>query len=748
MRVWIGISAPAGGKSYDVDIRLDSEAGDQLATRSMRRLDEAPWVAPAEPAETGELADLAEVQRAARHVTEGWPHPAVVTTVGRHLFESLLGTAAWEAIEEAASSRGVRVLELALSWPLEERALHRPPWEAMHDGEYFLGAHPRLTVAVTRIVRARAGADPTPPPTVPAPARVLFVIGAGAGDPQIRVGKEVLGLIRSAEKGVAGIDPLILDEARIETLEVACARFKPHIVHFVTHGRLSAEREGQLQLQGERPDEVDWVGAGQIMNALEAAGEELPTVAVLTGCKSAASGRHVDPLAAELVRRGIPAALGMVGRISDPVCRLFARKFGAALSAGEPLVKALTDGRRAGLHKQQAAAGNDPAWALPSIYLADNVSADYSLVDVDSPSPVVARVKKYKLQLEPVFCGRVELTSEFDRLLVKSDDLNALVAYTEQPDEPLGKTRLLHEFAARALRRGHLVVMIDDRGNDISRLPRYYAQLAIDMLQRIIDVRRHFGLDAPQSSSLVKVLEWASQQRFHLDLSGADTFSLRRGRYGAFIEQCWRNHGEIDGESVSGSLKEALAEDLTQLARDAREAHPENFDADKRVVAILGAIGDWGEVTELLCESLIDTYGLGTEQDPVPVFATCAMANAPVVLGRARNEASGSTSISYQRLDRLKGEEEVLAYQAVLLHPLQEKVGLRDPLPAYVPNPNYEGEYQWESELKKALEGVPGNFGYPGLNLRLTAPLLAAMQLLVEADDEDVIANYLESPAP
>lgn len=737
LRFWIEISAAPeqGGLGFAVAIRRGSTEGEVVSQGSMIALGRLPWVAAAEG---DAVASTDELERAAGLVTQGKKSSDKVRLLGRHLFECLLGAAAWERIKREAEEAGAREVELAIALPPSDGRLHGLPWEAMHDGEGFLAVDVDLTVAITRVVKTEHTVGAPAPREVKAPARVLFVIGTETRDPRIRVGMDVLGLLRGAERGPTGIDPQILQAASIESLEQACASFRPHIVHFVGHGRLKAG-EGQLELRGEKPEEADWVGADTLLTALAAGDGPLPAMVLITGCHSAAGGEHLDPLAAHMVRRGIPVALGMAGRISDRVCRLFARRFGIAVSQGEPLVRALTAGRRAGLQRQVAAAADDPAWALPSIYLDDRVPIDRPLVDVENPSPVVSRVRGYDLKLEPVFCGRLELVELLDCLLDRENELDNLVAYTEgPPDLKLGRIRILREFMWRALRRGHLVVRIEDIGEDASRLPRSYAKLAIDMLAAILEARERFDLDVTAPGPLVS--ELARWTGLSLDLTNADSAGIRRGRLGAFVAGCLDKEEEIDGTEVRGSLKEVLAEELKQLADDARATHPESFGPEHRVVAVLGGIGKWGEATTLLCQSLLGVHGLGTEDEPVPVLAACAINDAPEPLMRGLERAGSSTSIQYVHLGRLAGEEEIFAYQTVLLHPSRKSVRDRKPLPPYVPNYEKDNGTVWEKALKEIVQGVPGNFGEP---LVVAAPLLADLEILVKADEDDLMAGYL-----
>ena len=88
---------------------------------------------------------------------------------------------------------------------------------------------------------------------------------------------------------------------------------------------------------------------------------------------------------------------------SDPVCRLFSNRFGAALTEGEPLVRALTDGRRAALW-QPSYNGAGPEtrgdWALPAVFLAQSVPQNYVLVELEGSDTLLKRIDAFGLQHE------------------------------------------------------------------------------------------------------------------------------------------------------------------------------------------------------------------------------------------------------------------------------------------------------------------------------------------------------------
>lgn len=691
MRVFVLVSPPADGV-HQVEVRLGEKDGELLGDRRMETLS---------------------------------PPDGNLEERGRYLFDRLLGEELWQAILTRARGLPATTVELALSWDAAQSDLQVPSWEAMHDGEDFLGAHSEISVAVTRIV-ADAPEEPEPTPA-PAPARVLFVIGADLNDPDIRPGAEVIGLLRDAERGDGAINARILNEATLAALADECRRFQPHIVHFVSHGSL-VEGKGEIELQAGEGDESGWVDGAKLLRAMNTGpepGPGLPSLVVLTGCETAAAGEHMDSLAAELVKGGIPSVIGMAGRISDTVCRLFSRKFSVALNEGVPLVEAMTHGRRAGLQRQEEPAAEDDAWALPSIYLAPSVPADHAPVDVERFAAIFARQRNYGLLEDPVFCGRAALIGQFDRLLDAGDPLEVLVAYAEG-SEPLGKTRLLHEFAGRALRGGHVVVMIDDRGRDMTKLPRSPIELATKLTREIVATRARFELDFPRNSRLLRLLANIAGEELDFDSEPESEWPLLVQE---FLGRC---SGELDGDA----LRAALAGDLRQLIEDARASADLSVGSHSRAVVVLGGLGCWDTATEMLWNDLLRPQGLGEDGEHVPVLATCSFTDpAEEFMRQMRQATNGLRWVRHEKLEPFCEGEDTLASQWVLLHPrtIHEHSNR-------VYAPNAAKEPVWEGIYRETFRGLPGMFEDD--RFYLLAHALEQTKDFIGADDDRVLKEY------
>src|SRR5207247_1326733 len=54
-----------------------------------------------------------------------------LVTFGRYLFDTLLGHALWERLNELA---GAQPIELSLRWASDDAPMQRLPWEMMHNG--------------------------------------------------------------------------------------------------------------------------------------------------------------------------------------------------------------------------------------------------------------------------------------------------------------------------------------------------------------------------------------------------------------------------------------------------------------------------------------------------------------------------------------------------------------------------------------------------------------------------------------
>ncbi len=110
---------------------------------------------------------------------------------------------------------GEQLIELALSWALNDSNPLRLHWEMMYDGAQFLAAgrvlpsNKGLDIAVTRVVAQSTGSCSR---KISAAPRVLFVIGTSLTDSSILPGAEIMSLLRAPEIEER-ISPMVLENA-------------------------------------------------------------------------------------------------------------------------------------------------------------------------------------------------------------------------------------------------------------------------------------------------------------------------------------------------------------------------------------------------------------------------------------------------------------------------------------------------------------------------------------------------------
>jgi hypothetical protein len=122
---------------------------------------------------------------------------------------------------------------------------------------------------------------------------------------------------------------------------------KPHIFHFIGHGRLKDESRqdtGQVALEDSMGGE-DWVSAD---NFSELFNRHRPGLVVLQSCETGAlsTSKALVGLASQVVQKDIPAVAAMQFEISNASAKRFALEFYRRLANNEPVDKAAQEGRR------------------------------------------------------------------------------------------------------------------------------------------------------------------------------------------------------------------------------------------------------------------------------------------------------------------------------------------------------------------------------------------------------------------
>ncbi len=303
------------------------------------------------------------LRSAARTVTRGTASrlEAPVRQLGEELCDAVLHGEARVLFDESLRQARRDRVPFRLLLRIRGATLARLPWEFLFDRQ--LGDYLALNVPVVRCLEVMQPLAPVP---VTLPLRILGVISR----PHDR---EALDVAAEQEALSAALAPLGADRVRLDWLPGQrwedlwrAARTGPwHVLHFIGHGGFDADRgEGFLELADDtgaaRP-----VYASDLGRLLQDNGSL--RVVVLNACETArtAGSDSLSSPAASLIRRGFPALVAMQYEISDPAALVFAQAMYAAIAAGEPLDRAVTDARTT----VQMSQPGTLEWGTPVLYL-------------------------------------------------------------------------------------------------------------------------------------------------------------------------------------------------------------------------------------------------------------------------------------------------------------------------------------------------------------------------------------------
>jgi hypothetical protein len=353
---------------------------------------------------------------------------------------------------------------------------------------------------------------------------------------------------------------------------------------------------------------------------------------VLAACSTASPGSVGDtaPLAAELVRRGVPIVAAMAGDVSERACRLYTRRLLTALQNGEPLAEASAHGRRAALLDAELT-DDRLDWALPALFVAESVPAGFRAVDPEPTERLLNAAGVLGLRVKPIFIERPGVLDPIDRLFTQP--LRVVVYGNERSIAGLGGTRLLREAAFRLLCAGHVPLLLGPYAP--SKEPADLPAIVEELFQRAVLTGQALGL---RSEHVIALFD-----------------PLRGYRIGA---------EDLEAVAVRARLAVAIA-GLARLVADL--AGP--FGEHTRVVVLADELHHWPGAEALL--DLVERGGLGIDP-PVPLVATASLADESSVKG-FREEHQNRFDHWFPALSTLAPAEARLGFEWVLLHPFLDK---------------------------------------------------------------------------
>lgn len=253
---------------------------------------------------------------------------------------------------------------------IDDEHIAQIPWELAKFNDEYLSLRPR-----TPLVRYISADDPPQALKVNGALRILGITSDLAELPTLNVTREQRELEQAVQPLVDAkrIELQWLPRADKQLLQEKIRQWQPHIVHYIGHGNYDEEqREGYLYFS-ETSDQISQVSASELAIQLR---DSNVRFVLLNACSS---GRASGGLAEMLVRRGIPAALGIQTNVSDDVAIAFSRHFYRALSDYWPVDAALVEGRKAIMNRVGL---DQPDWAQPILYMRSPDGQLFSTNDI------------------------------------------------------------------------------------------------------------------------------------------------------------------------------------------------------------------------------------------------------------------------------------------------------------------------------------------------------------------------------
>ena len=268
--------------------------------------------------------------------------------------------------EQEASGRGAG-LRIRIHVDAEAPELAELPWEFLYDerADRFL-----CLSKFSSIVRFLDINAAPPPQRVEGRLRALVVIASPADYPELRVEDEWTR-VRTALEGLGTrLDVELLQPATLDALEQALQRGRYHLIHFVGHSGFDpGTGEGVVVLQGPGGKGYHLL-SGERLGILAQDHRSLRLV-VLNSCEGTrASERDAFAGVAQgLIRRGLPAVLGMQFEITDNAAIRFSQIFYASVVAGDPVDTAVAQGRQALYVRGGDGTIGPLEWGTPALFM-------------------------------------------------------------------------------------------------------------------------------------------------------------------------------------------------------------------------------------------------------------------------------------------------------------------------------------------------------------------------------------------
>ena len=292
----------------------------------------------------------------------------IIKTIGEQLYELVFKNAVRKEFNKLLSDLkdgDLDLLRVELEFGDQQaQQLARWPWEylcSLKDDQPYSG---EFLASVTELMLNRRlyleNAADTKFKTLP-PVRVLLVVSQPTGLAPVQYQQVFDRLKALDDKKQIQLKTLIetrefspdyawrvtrenFQEAVKGSERSGSERFKPHVIHFIGHGRYEGEH-GEVAF-ADVGGEVEWIPDDKFAEWTKH--KELKLV-FLQACESALGDPHksVSGMALKLAHQNIPAVIAMQDKVENEVANTFACSFYDALAGHQPIDLAVKAGRKA-----------------------------------------------------------------------------------------------------------------------------------------------------------------------------------------------------------------------------------------------------------------------------------------------------------------------------------------------------------------------------------------------------------------
>jgi hypothetical protein len=238
--------------------------------------------------------------------------------------------------------------------------LQNLPWELMNtpDGELRFGDTNRP------VCRGHLEMVPALVP-LEWPLRLLVVLASSPSDEAVQGGAEMEALLDALMHCDPDVDLLVLKQPSKADLVAECQRFKPHIFHFIGHGRVEGDKAWLELTQKDGQTIQEWTTLSIRNDNL---GGELRLV-FINACRSSDVRETGLPSVTEaFLRTGVPAVVGMTSDVNGTDAGRFAGRFYKSLAEGKALDIAMAEARQA-VWEHRVDGPQRREWAAPCLYV-------------------------------------------------------------------------------------------------------------------------------------------------------------------------------------------------------------------------------------------------------------------------------------------------------------------------------------------------------------------------------------------